>query len=89
MSCRNARKTNRNPEQRDHGGPLTFFDVPDQPAQVDERVGQKPARGVSLTAAFGYLTPVQGALIQEAIDVAVILNALRALSPGPSEREQT
>jgi heavy metal translocating P-type ATPase len=31
-------------------------------------------------AAFGYLTPVQGALIQEAIDVAVILNALRALT---------
>lgn len=30
-------------------------------------------------AAIGYLTPVQGALIQEAIDVAVILNALRAL----------
>ena len=33
-----------------------------------------------LVAAFGYLTPVQGALIQEAIDVAVILNALRALT---------
>jgi hypothetical protein len=32
-----------------------------------------------LAAAFGYLTPVQGALLQEAIDVAVILNALRAL----------
>ncbi len=30
-------------------------------------------------AAFGYLTPVQGALFQEVIDVAVILNALRAL----------
>ncbi len=30
-------------------------------------------------AAAGYLTPVQGALLQEAIDVAVILNALRAL----------
>ncbi len=30
-------------------------------------------------AAFGYLPPVQGALVQEAIDVAVILNALRAL----------
>ena len=30
-------------------------------------------------AAFGYLPPVQGALFQEAIDVAVILNALRAL----------
>lgn len=36
-------------------------------------------------AAFGYLTPVQGALIQEAIDVAVILNALRALwGPEPA-----
>ncbi|KQW21853.1 haloacid dehalogenase [Afipia sp. Root123D2] len=32
-----------------------------------------------VAAAFGYLTPVQGALIQEAIDVAVIVNALRAL----------
>jgi heavy metal translocating P-type ATPase len=30
-------------------------------------------------AAFGYLTPVAGALLQEAIDVAVILNALRVL----------
>jgi heavy metal translocating P-type ATPase len=30
-------------------------------------------------AAAGYLPPVQGALLQEAIDVAVILNALRAL----------
>ena len=33
-------------------------------------------------AALGWLTPVAGALTQEAIDVAVILNALRALSPG-------
>ncbi len=32
-----------------------------------------------VAAALGYLTPVQGALIQEAIDVAVIVNALRAL----------
>jgi ATPase, P-type (transporting), HAD superfamily, subfamily IC/heavy metal translocating P-type ATPase len=42
--------------------------------------------GMSVTgmiaAAFGYLAPVQGALLQEAIDVAVILNALRALG-GP------
>jgi len=30
-------------------------------------------------AAAGYLTPVVGALFQEAVDVAVILNALRAL----------
>ncbi len=39
--------------------------------------------GMSLAAmaiaAFGYLTPVAGALLQEGIDVAVILNALRAL----------
>jgi heavy metal translocating P-type ATPase len=34
-------------------------------------------------AAFGYLTPVQGALLQEVIDVAVILNALRALRISP------
>jgi len=30
-------------------------------------------------AAFGYLPPVDGALLQEAIDLAVIINALRAL----------
>ena len=30
-------------------------------------------------AAFGYISPVAGALLQEVIDVAVILNALRAL----------
>ena len=38
-----------------------------------------------IVAALGYLTPVQGALIQEAIDVAVILNALRALRIAPVE----
>ena len=31
-------------------------------------------------AAAGYLPPVEGALLQEAIDVGVILNALRALT---------
>jgi heavy metal translocating P-type ATPase len=38
-----------------------------------------------IAAALGYLTPVQGAILQEVIDVAVILNALRALriSPNP------
>jgi heavy metal translocating P-type ATPase len=35
-----------------------------------------------VAAAAGWLTPVAGALTQEAIDVAVILNALRALGPG-------
>lgn len=33
-------------------------------------------------AALGFLPPIAGALTQEIIDVAVILNALRALSPG-------
>lgn len=37
-----------------------------------------------MAAAFGYLTPVQGALLQEAIDVTVILNALRALRISPA-----
>ncbi|MFT6272818.1 MAG: heavy metal translocating P-type ATPase [Dinoroseobacter sp.] len=38
-----------------------------------------------IAAAFGYLTPVQGALLQELIDVAVILNALRALRIVPRD----
>jgi cation transport ATPase len=42
--------------------------------------------GLSLAAmavaAAGYLPPLAGALFQEAIDVAVILNALRALRPS-------
>jgi cation transport ATPase len=32
-----------------------------------------------VVAAFGYLLPVEGAIVQELIDVAVILNAMRAL----------
>ena len=39
-----------------------------------------------IAAAFGYLTPVQGALLQEVIDVAVILNALRALRIVPDKQ---
>jgi heavy metal-(Cd/Co/Hg/Pb/Zn)-translocating P-type ATPase len=35
-----------------------------------------------MAAAFGWLTPLAGALLQEAIDVAAILYALRALLPG-------
>ena len=38
-----------------------------------------------IAAAFGYLAPVQGALLQEVIDVAAITNALRALrGPAPN-----
>ena len=35
--------------------------------------------GATIAAALGCLPPVQGALLQEELDVAVILNALRAL----------
>jgi heavy metal translocating P-type ATPase len=42
-----------------------------------------------LAAAWGYLTPVQGALLQEGIDVAVILNALRALGAPRTARRRT
>lgn len=66
----------------------------DDPSRVAEaiQIGRRSMRiarqsigvgiGLSITgmllAAAGYLTPVVGALAQEAIDVAVILNALRA-----------
>ena len=39
-----------------------------------------------VVAAFGFLPPVEGALLQEVIDVAVILNALRALGGGFAAR---
>jgi len=39
-------------------------------------------------AAIGFLPPVAGALMQEAIDVAVILNALRALTSGSKSGRQ-
>jgi cation transport ATPase len=38
-----------------------------------------------IAAALGYITPVQGALLQEVIDVAVILNALRALAGNETQ----
>ncbi|MER6126407.1 hypothetical protein ABT173_28100 [Streptomyces sp. NPDC001795] len=40
----------------------------------------------AMTAALlGRLSPAPGALLQEAIDVTVILNALRALLPAPGK----
>jgi cation transport ATPase len=42
-----------------------------------------------IVAACGYLPPLAGALFQEAIDVAVILNALRALGPGSTGKGLT
>ena len=42
-------------------------------------VGLGLSLAAMIAAAMGYLPVVQGALLQEVIDVAVILNALRAL----------
>ncbi len=69
--------------------------IPEQISLVVDaiRIGQR-SRGIALqsigagmalsmcgmvAAAFGYLPPVAGALTQEAIDLAVIINAMRAL----------
>ncbi len=52
-------------------------------------VGMALSAAAMLAAALGWLTPVAGALTQEAIDVAVILNALRALTPGWNLWRQT
>ena len=41
-----------------------------------------------LAATFGWLMPVPAAIVQEVIDVAVILNALRALTPAYGSRRQ-
>ena len=38
-----------------------------------------------VVASLGYIPPVAGALLQEGIDVAVILNALRAALPPPGQ----
>jgi heavy metal translocating P-type ATPase len=61
-------------------------------AQASRRIAlQSVVAGIGLSvlgmiaAAFGYLTPVQGAVFQEVIDVAVILNALRALRISPAD----
>lgn len=58
-------------------------------AKRARRIAQESiVAGISLSgiamavAALGWLPPVAGALTQEVIDVAVILNALRALKPG-------
>jgi hypothetical protein len=52
---------------------------------VESIVAGMAMSGLAMAAAaLGWLTPVAGALTQEAIDVAVILNALRALAPGRS-----
>jgi RND family efflux transporter MFP subunit len=44
--------------------------------------GMSLSAAAMAAAALGWLAPVAGALTQEAIDITVILNALRALRPG-------
>jgi hypothetical protein len=63
-----------------------------QIADRSRRIARQSAAGgmamsgvAMLAAAFGWLPPAVGALLQQAIDVAVILNALRALRPGRRE----
>ncbi|RAZ91099.1 heavy metal translocating P-type ATPase [Mesorhizobium hawassense] len=51
-------------------------------------VGLALSGAAMIAAAMGHLTPVAGALLQEGIDVAVILNALRALGQGRLEHSR-
>ena len=51
-------------------------------ARQSIRVGLGLSGAAMLVAAAGYIPPLFGALIQEGIDVAVIVNALRASRPG-------
>jgi heavy metal translocating P-type ATPase len=48
-------------------------------ATTSATIGIALSAAAMIVAALGFLTPVAGALVQEAIDVAVVLNALRAL----------
>jgi len=51
-------------------------------------IGMGLSFGGMLFGAVGLLVPVWGAIVQEAIDVAVILNALRALRDDPAQRRR-
>jgi heavy metal translocating P-type ATPase len=52
-------------------------------------IGMALSGAAMIVAALGYLPPVAGALLQEAIDVAVILNALRVLTGQAAPRPLT
>ncbi|HEV8447810.1 MAG TPA: heavy metal translocating P-type ATPase [Gemmatimonadaceae bacterium] len=57
-------------------------------ARQSIRVGLGLSGVAMLVAAFGGLAPIVGAALQEVIDVAVILNALRTSVPPRSERRR-
>ena len=73
--------------RRDHGraGRPRRGRDPDRPALAAASRARACSIGMGLSivamgfAAAGFIAPVEGALLQEGIDVAVILNALRAL----------
>jgi heavy metal translocating P-type ATPase len=52
-------------------------------------VGMSLSALAMLAATAGWLAPVPAAIVQEAIDVAVILNALRALNPAYGRARRT
>src|SRR5271165_4762396 len=52
--------------------------------RATRRVGMSLSLGAMVIAALGFMPPAAGALLQEGIDVAVILNALRALRGNPA-----
>src|SRR6202049_2530523 len=52
-------------------------------------VGMSLSALAMLAATVGWLAPVPAAIVQEAIDVAVILNALRALNPAHGRVRRT
>jgi heavy metal translocating P-type ATPase len=52
-------------------------------------IGMVLSLAAMLVAAAGHLPPVAGALVQEAIDAAVVLNALRALSGAKRKQRDT
>jgi cation transport ATPase len=50
---------------------------------LQSAVGGMALSVMGMIAAFaGYLPPVSGAVVQEVIDLAAVLNALRAAVPG-------
>jgi len=51
-------------------------------------VGMGLSLAAMLAATVGWLVPVPAAIVQEVIDVAVILNALRALTPAPGNSDR-
>jgi hypothetical protein len=68
------------PKAPPHRAPSIIKSMPDH--GVTNRLVKHPHAPLSKKTAVGLLPPIAGALTQEVIDIAVILNALRALTTG-------